>query len=144
MFCIVTDLPLWLQPVLPPTCSRGAISPIYFEELALKDSLRCLMDRPTFTMNHSIVDFNVSITCAVKKLLGHRILQLLSEFRHMGSGKNKCLEKIRKELLKRQGVLPIGITFQKQYRYLKRRIGLGGGSLRGFLDYICDSGLGII
>ena len=105
------DLTLFFQSVFP-----WEISSTYFDTLALNHSLRCLIDRPAITMKHSIIDFNVSATCdmildAAKVPPGYRTKPLLGVVRGMGSGKTRCLEEIRRELLKRPGVLPIAITF---------------------------------
>ena len=107
----VLDLPLWLNLVFP-----WSISPDYFDESALDDSLRCLIDRPVYTMKHPILDFAVGATCdiileAAKEPPASRTKQLLGVVRGMGSGKTRCLEEIRRELLQRRGVLPIAITF---------------------------------
>ena len=105
------ELPLCFESIFP-----WHISPTYFAESAVDDYLRCLIDRPAITMKHTIIDFNASAICdmileAAKEPPANRTKPLLGVVRGMGSGKTRCLEEIRRELLQRPGVLPIAITF---------------------------------
>ena len=103
--------PLWLQTVFP-----FEISSNYLNESVQDDPVRCLIDRPSVTMRHPIIDFDVHETCdmilkSAKLPPAARTKPLLGVVRGMGSGKTRCLEELRRELLKRPGVLAIGITF---------------------------------
>ena len=105
------DPPLWLASVFP-----WNISTSYFEESAQNDFNRCLIDRPEITMSHPVIDFNVERTCddilvSAKVPPSYRIKPVLAVVRGMGSGKTRCFEELRRELLRRPGVLSLGITF---------------------------------
>ena len=67
-------------------------------------------------MSHPIIDFDVKGNCdmileTAKDPPDNRWKKIIAVVRGMGSGKTRCLEEIRRELLKRPGVLPIAITF---------------------------------
>ena len=105
------DISLWVKSVFPRIVSSS-----YFEEFAQNDGKRCLINNPIVTMGHPIIDFDVSGTCdmileSAKDTPDERAKPALGVVRGIGSGKTRCLEEIRRELLKRPGVLPIGITF---------------------------------
>ena len=105
------DPPSWLASVFP-----WSISPAYFEEASQSDPKRCLIDSPDVTMTHPIIDFDVNKTCdfileSAKEPPSYRLKPLLAVVRGMGSGKTRCFEEIRRELLRRPGVLSLGVTF---------------------------------
>ena len=54
------DIPLFFQAVFPPQ-----ISSLYYKESAQDDPTRCLIDKPTVTMSHAIIDFDVKGNCAM-------------------------------------------------------------------------------
>ena len=102
---------IWLQSTFPwDICSS------YFDESAQNDPIRCLINNPSITMSHPVLDFNVVATCdwileKARTLPDDRNKSVLGVVRGMGSGKTRCLEEIRRELLRRPGTLPIGISF---------------------------------
>ena len=87
----------------------------------------------SITMTYTIIDFNVTATCdmilaSAKRPTCYYIKPIFGIVRDMGSGKTRCLEEIRRELLKRPGVLPIGGTIATgggRGRCSNRLIGLG-------------------
>ena len=67
-------------------------------------------------MSHPIIDFDVQGNCDMILKVARtppkeRSKPLVAVVRGMGSGKSRCSEEVRRALLKRPGVLPIGITF---------------------------------
>ena len=108
---ITLDIPLFFQAVFP-----RQISSTYYEKTAQNNPNRCIINSPSVTMGHPIIDFDVKGNCdmildAAESRPDCRSKSLVAVVRGMGSGKTRCLEEIRRELLLRQGVLPIGITF---------------------------------
>ena len=82
-------------------------------------------------MRHSIIDFDVKGNCdmiidTAKDPPDNRWKELVAVVRGMGSGKTRCLEEVRRELLKRPGVLPIGITFNAGSGFKDYEMGWGG------------------
>ena len=51
-------LPLWIETVFPWNISAN-----YFDESAQNDPGLCLINNPTVTMNHPIIDFDLKATC---------------------------------------------------------------------------------
>ena len=105
------ELPSWIETVFPWNISAN-----YFDEFAQNDPGLCLINNPTVTMNHPIIDFDVNGMCddiieAAKEEPCHRAKPLISIVKGVGSGKSRCLEEVRRELLKRPGVLPIAIAY---------------------------------
>ena len=98
------DLPLWFAYIFP-----WNISSAYYGETTQNDRNRCLIDAPEVTMSHPIIDFDVHRTCDI--ILKSAKEPVFAVVRGMGSGKTRCFEEIRRELLKRPGVLPLGVTF---------------------------------
>ena len=113
LFCVLSEieLPLWLASVFP-----WKISSTYFDEIAQNTRQRCLIDSPSITMSHPVIDFDTNRSCNIilksaKEPPSSRWKPVLAVVRGMGSGKTRCFEEIRRELLRRPGVLPLGITF---------------------------------
>ena len=106
------NLPLWLATVFP-----WDISKTYFDESTQDNPVRCLMDRPEVTMRHPIIDFDVKATCnmvletAKIPPSSDHMKPLLAVVKGRGSGKTRCLEEMRRELLRRPAVLAFGVTF---------------------------------
>lgn len=76
----------------------------------------CLIDSPQITMANKYLDVNVDqlITNVFKTAAltpGERSKPLLATVRGVGGGKTRCLEEVRRDLLLKDGCLPIGITF---------------------------------
>ena len=88
-------------------------------------------------MSHPIIDFDVKGNCnmileVAKEPPDSRTKSLVAVVRGMGSGKTRCLEEVRRELLKRPGVLPIGITFNAGSGFKDYEKDWGGDSETSF------------
>ena len=82
-------------------------------------------------MSHPIIDFDVKGNCdmileAAKDPPDNRKKYLVGIVRGMGAGKTRCLEEVRRELLRRPRVLPIGITFNAGNGFLDCEYTWGG------------------
>jgi len=101
-----------------------------FDEKYFGSRESCLIDRPEITMRHGLIDFDAKsaadmVLQTTKIPPGARTKPVLAVVRGMGSGKIRCLEEIRRELLKRPGVLTIGITYgnNRKVKSLEERLG---------------------
>jgi len=78
--------------------------------------LGCIINNPQWTMAHPILDFDVDK--AAERVLEEAALSpdskskaVIAVARGIGGGKTRSMEEIRRNLLRRQNVLPVGVTF---------------------------------
>jgi len=119
------SLPEWIRSLF-----SFNITSSYFDKSYFNNNQSCLIDRPEITLDHRLIDYNV--TGAADRVLqsakippGTRTKPVLGVVRGMGTGKTRCLEELRRELLQRLGVLPIGITFNSGQNFQEEEMEWG-------------------
>jgi hypothetical protein len=86
------------------------------------DAFSWIIDQPSHTMKHELIDFdidaNIQLLMDVSKIKpSTRMKPVIGILRGTGGGKTRMIEELKKEMVKKENILTLAITFNNHSEY---------------------------